>query len=249
MKEPRRLEEVDHICDRLQRLQGRDPERFEQCLELVRGVMHLQGVARSKHVDVQAQQWEFLKLQYAALRGEIQRAKSRLFKLAVVGITVVPALHVLAGQHKWDALIIAMPILIILLALLYLSESRGMMRCGKYLREMIEPNIAPLSDTWLPWEKWLESEGSAREPDKYLYYCFQIIFCVYYTGALYFSAQLAHTHYGPVALMPLLACYLPVGIFFVIFMQKSMESCTTTSRAEENPHLNGSARCFSSSPL
>jgi hypothetical protein len=246
MKDPQSVLEVDLICYRLDRLKERAPERFEECIELVCGVVNLKWLSGGKHVDTQAQQWAFLKLQYVSLREEINQTKSRLFKLAIFGITVVPVIHFLSERYRWDSLTIAMPIWIIILTLLYLSESRSIMRCGKYIREMLEPEIKPFSKTWLPWEQWLESESTAREPDKYLYYCFQIIFYVYYTGSIYLSAYTAYTHYGTIALVPLLVCYLPVGIFFVLFMQKSIGSCTTTSSLKESQSHTGRESCFSS---
>jgi hypothetical protein len=77
---------------------------------------------------------EFMKQQYISLREEIKETKARIFKTLGFGLVVVPAANFVATTYQVDVLIMLMPCLIIVVALIYLSENRAKMRCGRYIR-------------------------------------------------------------------------------------------------------------------
>ena len=129
---------------------------------------------------------QFLMEEYKTLREEIRETKARIFKLVGFGIFAVPVAHFVAQTYRLDVVILSLPLLVIVVALLYLSENHALMRCGCYIREHIEPkvedtigevillekgsdrSIEPKVKDTIGWETWLENGFGRRTVDKYV---------------------------------------------------------------------------------
>ena len=119
---------------------------------------------------------DFIKEQYHALRAEIDHTKGRLYKTVCLGVVVVPVLAYLAGLPNTRFVGPLIPFVVLVLAMLFLAEQYALMRCGRYIRERIEPLI----EEGAGWEAWLESQPELRTMDKCLFGCFVIVLFVFY---------------------------------------------------------------------
>ena len=119
---------------------------------------------------------DFVKEQYVALRAEIGATKARLFKTVCLGLVIVPVLTYLAEGPEIRFLGPIIPFVIMVLTILFVAEEQALMRCGRYIRERIEPLI----EQGAGWEAWLESQSNLRVLDRYLFGCFVITFFVFY---------------------------------------------------------------------
>ena len=169
---------------------------------------------------------EFLKQQYLSLREEVKETKDRIFKTMGFGLVVVPASHFLSQAYKIDTVTLSLPILVVVVALIYLAENNALMRCGRYLKHHIEPEIREV----IGWEEWLETKSSydTRAVDKYLSYAFYLLFFVYFAGSVFLASRFALETYGMLPTSLLLGGYVAIGIWFVIFLLKSIKISTTT---------------------
>ncbi len=167
---------------------------------------------------------EFLKQQYITLREEIRETKDRIFKTMGFGLIVVPGSNFLAHAYQLDTITLSLPILVIVVALLYLSEENALMRCGRYIRYHIEPTVV---DT-VGWEQWLEksSNEDARSVDKHVSYAFYLLFFVYFVGSVFVAGRFAINAYGVVQGAILLGAYIAVGLWFVIYLISSLRLST-----------------------
>jgi hypothetical protein len=169
----------------------------------------------------------FLTEQFKTLRAEIENTKDRIFKTLTYGIAVVPAAHYAANELKLSALLYATPLLVMVVALLYLSENHALMRCGRYIRREIEPHFSGV----VGWEEWLEIRGmyDARTVDKLLSYSFYLLFFVYFAASVALAFHKALGQYGLVAAAALLGSYIAVGIWFLIYLYTNLRTSTQTS--------------------
>ena len=171
---------------------------------------------------------EFLKQQYLTLREEIKAPKARIFKMASVGIIAMPAFYFLATAYQIDLLILTLPIIICVIVILYLSEMHAMMRCGRYIRTMIEPNI----DNVVGWEMWLEKEEigeqDRRKVEKLVTYFFYLIFAIYYLASVNLSAQYASTKLGLEYSWIFYSFYIALGIIFGFQLVQSWKFTVST---------------------
>ena len=119
---------------------------------------------------------DFVKEQYRALRSEIDAIKGRLFKIVCLGLVIVPVLTYLAELPGTRFVGPLVPFVILVLTIQFLSEEHSLMRCGRYIRERLEPLI----EEGAGWEAWLESQPDLRRMDKSLFGCFTITFFVFY---------------------------------------------------------------------
>ena len=180
-------------------------------------------ITRSETVDTT----EFLKHQFLTLRKEIEDSKSRVFQTMGFGLVIVPGSHYLAQAHKIDTVLLSIPILVVVVALVYLSENNAIMRCGRYIKQNIEPHVGGV----VGWEAWLETRGAfdARAVDKYLSGAFYLLFLVYFSGAVFMATRFALGQYGVVAAAALLGAYVGIGAWFVTFLFRSSKVSTTTA--------------------
>jgi len=168
---------------------------------------------------------EFLKQQYLTLREEIKETKDRIFKTMGFGLVVVPAAHFLSQAYNIDTVTLSMPLLVVVVALIFLAENNALMRCGSYLKDHIESEVEGI----IGWEVWLETENNfdRRAVDEYLSYAFYLLFFVYYAGSVFLVAKFALKSYGMLETALLLGAYVAIGIWFVIFLLKNIKTSTT----------------------
>jgi hypothetical protein len=170
---------------------------------------------------------EFMIEQYISLRDEICQTKDRIFKTMGFGLLVVPGSNFLAQAYKLDTITLSLPILIVVVAPLYLSEENALMRCGRYIKHYIEPNVHDM----VGWEEWLERRGNwnARDVDKHVSYAFYLLFLVYFIGSVFASGRFAINEYGAVPGAILLGAYIAIGTWFVIYLMGSLRLSTVVN--------------------
>lgn len=152
---------------------------------------------------------KFLELEYCTLRKEIETSKSNMFKLVVGGAAVIPAAQSLASTYSIGAITLALPLIVVVLVLLFLTENHAMMRAGTYILEQIEPNVEGMTG----WETWLNStKGGAgkRTVDKLLIFAFAVLAASYFMVSVVLAARFALEEFG------LQGQYLVGGAYFVV---------------------------------
>lgn len=105
---------------------------------------------------------DFSKQQYVALRAEISESKSRVFWLLLIGIALVFAAGYVAAEHPTAFANAAIPFLLLAVMLSFIAEESNISRAGRYLREVVEPNIKEMTC----WERWLETQTQFRMVDR-----------------------------------------------------------------------------------
>src|SRR5216684_8151501 len=169
---------------------------------------------------------DFLREQFITLRDEIKESKARIYRTMGFGIVVVPAANFLAQTYRIEVLLLSVPLLVIVVALMYLSENHALMRCGRYIRLQIEPRFHDV----LGWEKWLEIPDSfqPRSVDKYVGHSFYILFFVYFAGSVFVADHYMRTEYGMLPAAVLLGLYIAVGVWFLIYLFQNIKISTAT---------------------
>jgi len=169
---------------------------------------------------------EFARELFLTLRKEIEEAKARIFKIVTYGIVTVPAAQILAQIQNLSIITLAIPFLVIVIALLFLSENHTVMRCGTYIKDFIEPEVSD----FIGWEKWLNDkhESSKRTVDKYLGYCIYLLFFVYYLGSVYLSFNYTMTIFNTIGCAISISIYVAVGIWFLLFLITNIQVTTST---------------------
>lgn len=137
----------------------------------------------------------FLKMQYEALRQEILATQKRNMQTLGFGALSVPVAGYLATVHDIPALSLTLPLLVLGVALLYLADSHGIIRCGEYIREHIEAELA--GPDVVGWETWLEMgrERTRRSTERYTTWCFYLMFLLYFVAAVYMVRRFAVSAY------------------------------------------------------
>lgn len=175
----------------------------------------------------------FLKEQFTTLRKEVEQTKARIFKIVAFGIAIVPAAHFVASEQHLGVINYITPLLVIVVALLYLSENHALMRCGRYIRSEIEKHVSEQDKNVIGWETWLETNKrkyNTRTVDKFVAYCFHILFVVYFAASVYLAIAEALTAKMPVmGMAALLGVYIAVGIWFLIFLLNNIQNATETT--------------------
>jgi hypothetical protein len=175
-------------------------------------------------VPMEGRSDHFLFLEYQTLRDEIKEIKARIFKIMNFSFTVVPTATLVADKYQVGFLFGAIPFIVMAVSLLYLSENQGIMRCGRYIKEQIEPKIKGV----FGWERWLSTEhpDDRRSVDRFLSYAFVSIFFVYYIAAslmavAHFMAESTVFIYRFFAVL-----YFIVGLGYIRFFWQNVEFCT-----------------------
>lgn len=130
---------------------------------------------------------EFLKMQYVALREEILATQKRSLQTLGFGALSVPAAGFLAETQKSPALWLTVPILIMGIALLYLADNHGIIRCGAYIKEHIEKRVK--AEGIVGWETWLEDgvQRGRRRSERYTTICFYLFFLLYFVVSIFMA--------------------------------------------------------------
>lgn len=170
---------------------------------------------------------EFHREQYLTLRKEIEDIRDRMHKIVVFGLVVVPSAHFVADKYEVDSIVYSLPMLVIVIALLYLADNNALMRCGRFIRLHIEPQASPTQG----WEDWLETKApwDTRTVDRYLAFAFFGLFLVYFVGAISTAVEFAYRLHGALAASGILGFYIAVGVWFSIFLTKNIRFRTTST--------------------
>ncbi|MGH8559283.1 MAG: hypothetical protein ACRESZ_17915 [Methylococcales bacterium] len=145
---------------------------------------------------------KFVELEYQTLREEIAQDKDRRFKIAGLGFIGLPSAyylyHVGSELQKFHLWVISLPLLVLVIACMYISKSRAIMRCGTYIKTKIETHIKENSKIKIGWENWLSENDQQngydkRDVDKILAKAFYILIVIYYLAATSLAAENAQT--------------------------------------------------------
>ena len=177
---------------------------------------------------------DFLREQYISLREEIKDTKDRTFKIAAIGLFILPAGQYVAKMMEAQFLLLFLPVLVISVALLYLSENHSLMRCGRYIRKYIESEIP----NFVGWENWLELKDvcDPRSVDRYVAYSIYIVLGAYYIASVWVAFNHCNGTLGIVPGIVLLGFYVAIGVLFVAYLLIKVRSTTTTALEASHGH-------------
>lgn len=183
----------------------------------------------------------FQELQFLTLRKEIEDSLNRSFQIMVGGATLVPILVGILGHYTATPILLTLPMMVVVIALLYLNQWNSIMRCGRYIRTRLEPEMTSEEG----WEAWLESNPDMhlgavhnRLVDTYLVYAFYLLTAAYYFACSYIAINYAHGSYGPVAAWLALTAYIVIGFTMGYIILERVPTHTTTKGER---HLLGEA--------
>jgi hypothetical protein len=178
----------------------------------------------------------FLELQYLTLRKEIEDSLARAFQIMIGSATLIPLLVGIIGHYTATPILTTLPMIVVVSALLYLNQWNSIMRCGRYIRTKIEPEIVGEDG----WEGWLESHPDThagtvhnRLVDTYLQYAFFLLAAAYYLATAFISVGYAAKFYGPAGRWASLAVYSAVGIGMGAIVVRRVPTHTTTKRERQ----------------
>jgi MFS family permease len=169
---------------------------------------------------------EYQELQFRTLRTEIENCSERSFKIMVGGAALIPVLAGILVHYSATVVLLALPLVVVVMALLYLNQRSAIMRCGRYIRTKIEPDIMGEDG----WETWLESVPDNRRVDNYLVWALVLLSFAYYGAATYISWNHARMAFGLVWEWVVLAVYIPLGLAMVIYVLWRVPKSTSTKK-------------------
>lgn len=162
---------------------------------------------------------DFVKEQYVTLREEIGERQTRKFRIMTAGLFGVPALSFVGRyfEEKIDigeAFLVIAPIIVIVTCFVYVSENNGVMRAGRYIRTVVEPQFPSI----VGWEQWLENheDVGTRDVDKYVNFCVFTVSVLYYVGSIFLFHIYADPLFGYAVLNQIvIATYIILGAAFI----------------------------------
>lgn len=179
----------------------------------------------------------FQELQYLTLRKEVEDSLNRSFQIMVGGATLIPILVGILGHYSATPILLTLPMMVVVIALLYLNQWNSIMRCGRYIRTRIEPKM--MNDQG--WEGWLESHPDThmgavhnRLVDTYLACAFYLLTAAYYFATTFIAVTYAHRSYGAAGEWVTLGVYVAVGAGMGYIVLNRVPTHTTT-RTEREP--------------
>jgi hypothetical protein len=175
----------------------------------------------------------FLELQFHTLRHEIEHCLDRAFKIMIGGATLIPVLVGALAHYSATPILIALPMVIVVMALLYLNQWNSIMRCGRYIRVKIERDIMGADG----WEAWLESTYEPRlghldnrRVDTYLVYAFSLLTGAYYFATTYIAITYADEAYGAIPAWITTGVYSLIGLVMGFILLRRVPTNTTTQQ-------------------
>lgn len=153
---------------------------------------------------------KFRELEYVTLRSEIEVAKSNMNKLTVGGAAIVPTAQSLANTYEIGEITLALPLIVVVLVLLFLTENHAVMRAGTYILKRIEPAVGQNGG----WETWLaigSRKSRRRTVDKLLVISFSVLASCYFVVSVILAVKFAIKEYGPTGQLMVGLIYLAVG--------------------------------------
>lgn len=175
----------------------------------------------------------FLELQYLTLRKEIETCLERAFQIMVGGATLIPILTGILRSYTATPILMALPMVVVVTALLYLNQWNMIMRAGRYIRTKIEPELIGGQG----WEAWLEApvdpkigEVDNRLVDAYLMYAFYLLTGGYYFATSFIAITYAHESYGWLPVWSVTTLYVMVGLVIGVIILRRVPTNTTTKK-------------------
>jgi hypothetical protein len=189
---------------------------------------------------------EFLRLQYEALRAEILATQRRSFQIMSAGVVGLPLFSyliqrptavtapkdartvpvALTTSFGWylDLLLLALPLLVVVIALLYLADNMAVIRMGYFIRRHIERHAGVRG-----WEAWLElNRPLTRAAERHVTTAVSILFLLYYVGAVAMAWSAADELFIPFGVAVVVVSYFCLGIAIAaVFMSEMLPSTTT----------------------
>jgi len=177
---------------------------------------------------------DFLKMQYEALRQEILSTQRRNLQTLGFGALSIPAASYLAEVHKIPALSLTLPLLILGIALLYLADNHGIMRCGEYIKEYVEKDL--VSEDFLGWETWLDKgqEHGTRSTERYTSWCFYLLFLLYFATAVYIAGSYMASNFIRWTAIGVTATYCALGLAVGFHIVQSLRLGTARAATKKN---------------
>lgn len=172
---------------------------------------------------------KFIELQYLALRKEIENSKENMFKLAIGGGAAVPAAQYVAQVYSIGTITMALPLVVVVLVLLFISENNAVMRAGSYVLQEIEGRYAGVRG----WETWLMdsslSDGT-RTVDKLVVFAFSVLASSYFVVSVIMAARYALQEFGEKGQYLLSGGYLGIGFILAFFIYQQARTNTCAKR-------------------
>lgn len=178
---------------------------------------------------------DFALLEYESLRAEIAVAKRNMFQLIMGGAAIVPAAQSLAISYSIGPVTLALPLVLLVLVLMFISENRAMMRAGQYILEKIEPQFSNNGG----WESWLNTSNGiveTRSVDRILIFAFSVLSSFYFIVSVVLAWKYASDEFGGSGKYIVAIAYVVVGIALAIILYSQAQTDTklTAPPAESN---------------
>lgn len=154
---------------------------------------------------------DFLLMEYESLRSEIAVAKKNMFQLIIGGAAIIPAAQSVATSYEIGSITLALPMILLVLVLMFISENHAMMRAGQYILENIEPKFQATGG----WEAWLNTANGiskTRSVDRILIFAFSVLSSFYFIVSVVLAWRYAAAEFGNGGKYLVALVYLVVGV-------------------------------------
>jgi hypothetical protein len=181
----------------------------------------------------------FMLAQFDALRAEILATQRRAFQTMTAGIVGLPILNFIiqaraAGPSTTGTaqpvepyiylLIIGLPVVVIVVALLYLADNNAVIRAGCFIRWEIEPALGCRSGHESSgWEYWLENNKPAtRATERYVTTAVYILFLLYYISAVDLAWSAVSNVFTPFGSSAVRVGYVVFGTVVAVYFVREL---------------------------
>ena len=168
---------------------------------------------------------DFSLLEFESLRQEIATAKKNMFQLVIGGAAIIPAAQSVATNYSIGSVTLALPLILVVLVLMFISENHAMMRAGQYIMERIEPKYL----TGGGWESWLNMSNGiskTRSVDKILILAFSLLSSFYFIVSVVLAWRYAAIEFGTNGKYIVVSGYFAVGavLAFILYSQAQTDT-------------------------
>ncbi len=168
---------------------------------------------------------QFLIEEYKTLREEMKETKDRIFKIVIFSISVIPLSMYLLWKYDINIVTSVLPFLVIVVSMLYYNECISLLRCGRYIKDNIEPNLAKQDNTFKGWEDWLACERDdfglrkiKKEKDIFFSYALHSLFLFYYANSSVLAYSFFKDKIGSSAGIFSAGVYSMLGVFYLLYI-------------------------------
>jgi hypothetical protein len=168
----------------------------------------------------------FLFAEYQALREEILSTQRRNFQVIGAGAVLIPGINYVVHTRA-EVLATILPFVVVVVVLIYLGDTYAITRCGRYIREQIEPRLL---DDIGGWECWLHRKDSDqwlsnRTTERYMTAAIALLFLMYFAASswLAFNYSVERNIVGAVVLY---CFYAAIGSWLAVHLKRSLPLST-----------------------